>query len=169
MSSCYSVSFYCRLAFNCAFRFAAGSNTWVVFSRGRGVFFGGCRELNTCAMVDQLLLFGSQLILAFMTGNPYLMRYTNPYGISGWCLTLLLYSSNNRDCTHGSCNLPICTTWMAWISDPRWQRICPDSPGPKPCPLVGSNWDLIRATLKPRRTVGSCTHHQPTEKTTWSL
>lgn len=56
---------------------------------------------------------------------------------------------------------------MAWMSDPGDNESAPIRQVRNRA--VGPNWDLIRARLKPRRTVGSCTHHQPTEKTTWSL
>ena len=113
MTSCCSVSFivaYCRLAFNCAFRFAAGSNTWVVLLVAMFFFLEG-RELNTFTMVDQLLIFP---INSSQPSWQEILSIQTPYGIGlmpKYPLTQGFSMGVDR---------PICTPWNA--DSPGWPK-----------------------------------------------
>ena len=105
-------------------------------------FFLEGRELNTFTMVDQLLIFP---INSFHPSWQEILSIQTPYGIG-----LIPKYPLTQGFSMGVATYPFA---------PRWQPICRFA---RSCPN-GPNWDLIRAMLKPQRTVGSCTHHQPTE------
>ena len=130
MTSCYSVSFIVALPSTVHFVLLQEATPEWLSHVATGVFFGGCRELNTCAMVDQLLIFGSQLI---PTSWQEILIWWDIQTPTEFPVDAYLYSFNSRDCFPWELK-PTHLHHMNGVNvGPRWQRICPDSPGPKPC------------------------------------